>query len=189
VPIVKNYRAFTTRGWTPVGLDGAGAQMPADALPYATTYDGGLGGGLTKASKGPKGATRGARYFLGGSSNTTATLTQSVNLAKFAPIVDAGKATFALSGWLGGYADQADAVTVTATFLDANGAQVGVPATIGPVTSTMRGNQTKLMLRSTSGPVPAQARSATVQLYFGVRTGGTTNDGYADNLDLRVIGS
>jgi hypothetical protein len=53
----------------------------------------------------------------------------------------------------------------------------------------MRGNQTKLMLRSTTGPVPAQARSATVQMLFGVRTGGTTNDGYADNLKFGVIAS
>jgi hypothetical protein len=186
VRIVKNFRAFSTRGWTPMGYEANGVQVPADAFPYATTYNGGLGGGLTKASKGPKAGTRGARYFFGGSSNTTSTLTQPVSLAKYASIIDAGKATFALSGWLGGYADQADAVTVTATFLDANGGQVGAPATIGPVTPAMRGNQTKLMLRSTSGPVPAQARSATVQMFFGVRTGGTTNDGYADNLKLGV---
>jgi hypothetical protein len=190
VKIVKNFRAFTTRGWTPVGYEAGGVvQVPADALPYATTYNGGLAGGLTKASTGPKGGTRGARYFFGGSSNTTSTLTQSVSLAKYASSIDAGKATFALSGWLGGYADQADAVTVTATFLDANGAQVGAPAAIGPVTPAMRGNQTKLVLRSTAGPVPAQARSATVQMYFGVRTGGTTNDGYADNLKLGVRAS
>ncbi|MBK9740113.1 MAG: hypothetical protein IPO93_11460 [Actinobacteria bacterium] len=190
VPVVKNYRAFTTRGWTPMGYEAGGVvEVPPDAFPYATTYNGGLGGGLTKESKGPKGGTRGARYFFGGSSNTTATLTQSVSLAKYASTVDAGKATFALSGWLGGYADQADAVTVTATFLDANGTPVGTPAAIGPVTPAMRGNQTKLMLRSTTGPVPAQARSATVQMLFGVRTGGTTNDGYADNLKFGVIAS
>lgn len=190
VPIVKNFRAFTTRGWTPMGYaDGGVAQVPSDSFPYATTYNGGLNGGLTKQSKGPKGGTRGARYFFGGSSNTTATLTQQVSLAKYVAIIDAGKATFALSGWLGGYADQSDAVTVTATFLDANGTQVGTPAAIGPVTPAMRGNQTKLMLRSASGPVPAPARSATVQMFFGVRTGGTTNDGYADNLKFGVIGS
>lgn len=190
VPMVKNYRAFTTRGWTPMGYESGGVvQVPADAFPYATTYNGGLGGGLTKASKGPKGGTRGARYFFGGSSNSTATLTQPVSLAKYASIIDAGKAKFVMSGWLGGYADQADAVTVTATFLDANGAQVGSAATIGPVTPAMRGNQTKVMLRSASGPVPAQARSATVQMFFGVRTGGTTNDGYADNLKFGVFGS
>jgi hypothetical protein len=187
VPSVKNFRAFTTRGWTPMGYEAGGTvQAPAVSFPYATTYNGGLGGGLTKASKGPQGGTRGARYVFGGCSNTTATLTQQVSLAKYASKIDAGKATFALSGWLGGYADQADAVTVTAIFLDANGAQVGAPASIGPVTPAMRGNQTKLMLRSTSGPVPAQARSATVQMFFGVRTGGTTNDGYADNLKLGI---
>lgn len=82
--------------------------------------------------------------------------------------VDAGKATFALSGWLGGYADQADAVTVTATFLDANGTPVGTPAAIGPVTPAMRGNQTRSALDD--GTRPAQARSAAVQMLFGVRT-------------------
>ncbi len=187
VPIVKNYRAFTTRGWTPMGYEVGGVvQVPAESFPYATTYNGGLGGGLTKASKGPKAGTRGARYFFGGSSNTTATLTQPVTLVKYASIIDKGEATFELSGWLGGYADQADGVTLTATFLDANGAQVGTPVAIGPVTPAMRGNQTKLLLRATSGPVPAQARSATVQMLFGVRTGGTTNDGYADNLRFGV---
>jgi hypothetical protein len=190
VPVraVKNFRAFTTRGWTPMGYEADGAQVPVVSYPYATTYNGGLNGGLTKESKGPKGGTRGARYFFGGSSNTTATLTQQVSLAKYASIIDAGRATFALSGWLGGYADQADGVTVSIAFLDANNAQVGTPAAIGPVTPAMRGNQTKLMLKSTSGSVPAQARSATVQMLFGVRTGGTTNDGYADNLNLGVRG-
>jgi len=191
VPVraVKNYRAFTNRGWTPMGYEADGiAQVPAVQFPYATTYNGGLNGGLTKTTKGPSPATRGARYFFGGSSNTTATLTQPVSLAKYASAIDAGKATFVMSGWLGGYADQADAVTVTAAFLDANGQQVGTPATIGPVTPAMRGNQTKLMLRSTTGAVPAQARSVTVQMRFGVRTGGTTNDGYADNLTFRVAG-
>jgi hypothetical protein len=188
VRMVKNYRAFETRGWTPMGYEADGVtQTPAVQFPYATTYNGGLNGGLTKSTKGPKPGTRGARYFFGGSSNTTATLTQPVSLAKYAPAIDAGKATFVLSGWLGGYADQADAVTVTATFLDANGQQVGTPATIGPVTPAMRGNQTKLMLRAASGAVPAQARSATVQMRFGVRTGGTTNDGYADNLKFGVV--
>jgi hypothetical protein len=188
VRMVKNYRAFATRGWTPMGYEADGVtQTPAVQFPYATTYNGGLNGGLTKASQGPKPGTRGARYFFGGSSNTTATLTQPVKLAKYSAAIDAGKARFELSGWLGGYADQADAVTVTATFLDANGQPLGTSAAIGPVTPAMRGNQTKLMLRSAAGAVPALARSATVQMHFGVRTGGTTNDGYADNLKFGVV--
>jgi hypothetical protein len=188
VRMVKNYRAFTTRGWTPMGYEADGVtQTPSVQFPYATTYNGGLNGGLTKASKGPKAGTRGARYFFGGSSNTTATLTQQVSMDKYSAAIDAGKATFVLSGWLGGYADQADAVTVTATFLDANGQQVGTPTAIGPVTAAMRGNQTKLMLRTATGAVPASSRSATVQMRFGVRTGGTTNDGYADNLKFGVV--
>jgi len=189
VRMVKNYRAFSTRGWTPMGYEAGGVQqVPPEQFPYATTYNGGLNGGLTKTTQGPKAGTRGARYFFGGSSNTTSTLTQPVSLAKYASVIDSGKGTFALSGWLGGYAEQADAVALTVTFLDANGQQVGTPATIGPVTPAMRGNQTKLMLRSVTGAVPAQARSAMVQMLFGVRTGGTTNDGYADNLVFGVVG-
>jgi hypothetical protein len=52
----------------PAGGAGGGVHMPKDAFPYATTYNRGLGGGLTKASKGPNRGTRGARYFFGGSS-------------------------------------------------------------------------------------------------------------------------
>ena len=181
---INNYKAFATDAWTPASYDPSGKLLTADKFPYGTTYAGGINGGLTPKSPGP--AARGARYVSGGVLNTTSTLTQSVALDRFAATIDAGKATFLLSGWLGGYADQGDAFGLTVTFLNAAGQSVG-NAAIGPVTAADRGNATKLMERAATGAVPAMARSATVQLATVKAEGGTFNDAYADNIVLAVF--
>ena len=181
---INNYKAFATDAWAPASYDPSGKLLTADKFPYGTTYAGGINGGLTSKSPGP--AARGARYLSGGVLNTTSTLTQTVPLDKFAATIDAGKAAFLLSGWLGGYADQSDAYGLTVTFLNAAGQPVG-NASIGPVTKSDRGGATKLMERTTSGAVPALARSATVQLATVKAEGGTFNDAYADNILFAVL--
>lgn len=181
---IPNYKAFATDGWTPAAYDASGKLLSADRFPYGTTYAGGINGGLTPTTPGP--AARGARYASGGILNHHSTLTQTVALDNLAATIDAGKASFLLSAWLGGYADQNDAFGVTVTFLNAAGQPLG-NAAIGPVTKADRGNDTKLMQRSTTGAVPPQARSATVQIATVPAEGGTFNDAYADNVVLAVF--
>lgn len=183
VAAVPEYKAFATDGWTGVGYDGSGKVLPAEKGPYASTYAGGVNGGLTPTTPGP--VDRGARYAVGGINNTTSTLTQVVPLAAQATVIDSGKATFVLSGWLGGFGSQTDAFALTVTFLDSGGATVGT-ASVGPVTAADRGNLTKLMNVAVSGAVPAGTRSASVQLATVKRTGGSFNDAYADNLLFAV---
>jgi hypothetical protein len=63
------FTAYSTPGWTPAGYSvstpGNPKDLPAaNRFPYATTYDGGIPGGLTTTSPGPR--DRGDRYFAGG---------------------------------------------------------------------------------------------------------------------------
>jgi len=113
-------------------------------------------------------------------------LTQTVNVSHYAGSIDKNHATYKLSGWLGGYADQGDNATVTATFQDALGNPLGT-GSIGPVTASDRSNQTGLLPRSSDGTVPSGTRKVLVVISM-VRTDGTANDGYADNLSFIFSG-
>jgi hypothetical protein len=183
VASVPEYKAFATDAWTPLGTDGTGKPLGADTFPYATLYANGINGGPTASTAGPR--DRGARYASGGIHNTKSTLTQTVALDALAAVIGTGQAHFVLSGWLGGYASQVDAFALTVTFLDAGGQPVGSGA-IAPVTPADRSNATALILRSTTGVVPATTRSATVQLASVPATGGSYNDAYADNILLAI---
>jgi len=126
-------------------------------------------------------------FFAGGPANPKSGATQVVNVTRFKAAIDAGKRTATLSGFLGGYASQADSLTVSATFLTATGKKLGV-LKIGPVTVTERNSATTLLQKSASKPVPKNTRSIEVKL-TAARTNGSYNDGYADNLALTLAGT
>ena len=120
-------------------------------------------GGFPKAdSPGP--ADRGDRFFYGGET-TPSFGVQSINTAEGADLIDAGKATFILSGHLGGFAGQEDNAVLRATFRGAacTGGICGA-AQIGPVTASARGRATGLVFRSASGDVPRFTRTIDVVL-------------------------
>jgi len=127
-------------------------------------------------------SNRGANFFAGGN-NGDAGLTQTVSLSSYATDIDAGRATYSLAGWLGGYNAQNDRAAVTATFLSSSGATLG-SGTIGPVTATDRGSVTKFLQRSSGGAVPTGTRSVKVAIAFTRSYG--YDDGYADDLSLTV---
>jgi hypothetical protein len=131
-------------------------------------------------------ADRGLNLFSGGPTDSASSLTQTVNVSHYAGSIDKNHATYKLSGWLGGYADQGDNATVTVTFQDALGNALGT-GSIGPVTASDRSNQTGLLARSSDGAVPSGTRKVLVVVSM-VRTDGTANDGYADNLSLVLSG-
>ena len=125
----------------------------------------------------------GLNYFSGGPTNALSTATQSISFDDLAADVDAGKISFLLSGYLGAWGAQADAMTVKATFLnEANG--ILLSSIIGPVTSAARGGVSQLLF-ATSGlaTVPAGARSVSIAM-TATRAEGNYNDAYADNLSL-----
>ena len=167
-------------GWTTTGGFTAAAYSWSD-------------GDLSPTTPGP--SDRGKNYFYGGPSSATSTGTQLITLPDR---VSTAKATYTLSGWVGGFSNQGDNATLFVTWENSAGQPLvatrrgvgGFPggllvsAQVGPVTLAQRdGGTTELLSRQVSGPVPAAAHLAKVVLVMQ-RTGGTDNDGLADNLSL-----
>jgi|HubBroStandDraft_1064217.scaffolds.fasta_scaffold266219_1 hypothetical protein len=128
----------------------------------------------------------GKSFFSGGPDNATSSLTQTIDVSQYATAIDAGGVTYTLEGYIGGYSDQGDYATLTATFKDANGATLG-KGTIGPVTPADRKDMTELLERSSTGAVPDNTSSVLVVLAM-TRECGAYNDGYANDLSLVFTG-
>jgi hypothetical protein len=126
----------------------------------------------------------GRKFFAGGPANPDSGATQTINVARFATAIDAGKVTATLSGDMGGFSAQRDSLTVTASFLDASGRVLSVMR-IGPVTSAQRHGTTGLIPRITAARVHPKTRTVRIDMR-AVRTDGSYNDGYADNLSLKL---
>lgn len=133
----------------------------------------------TNADPGP--ASRGNNFFGGGFASPS-TASQLITLSPGFTEIDAGNVSFDLSGFLGGFGSQNDNATLSAIFRDAGGTGLGT-FSIGPVLAADRGNLTGLLERSTSGTVPIGTRNILVTVNM-LLTGGSSNDGYADNLSL-----
>jgi hypothetical protein len=163
---------------TPVSTPNWVSSGGATAAQYA------VNGWPAPTDSGP--ADRGSNLFSGGPADSTSSLSQTVNVSHYAGSIDKNHVTYKMSGWLGGYSDQGDNATVTVTFEDSSGNALGA-GSIGPVTASDRSNQTGLLPRSSGGPVPSGTRKVLVVIAM-VRTDGTANDGYADNLSLIFSG-
>ncbi len=125
-------------------------------------------------------------FFSGGANTDGATASQDIDVSGAAAEIDAGGVTATLDALLGGYADQSDSAAVTATFLaTADGAPLGDPAVVGPVTVDDREGNTRLDPRTTTVAVPAGTRTIRVTI-TATRVDGAYNDGYADNLSLTL---
>lgn len=160
----------STPGWTSTG--------EATAIRYDSS------GYPASTDQGPP--DRGSNFLAGGENDDSSALSQVIDVSTYATAIDAGQVTYALSGYLGGWQDQGDAATVQVTFEGAGALFLGT-ASIGPVTPGDREDVTGLLLRSTSGPVPAGTRSVAVDLTM-IRQAGVNNDGYADDLALVLSG-
>lgn len=136
---------------------------------------------VSKAIKGGK------NFFAGGPTDPASGATQVVSVAGKATSIDRGKVTATLAGYLGGYSSQRDALTVTASFLDAAGVKLG-SVKIGPVTPAQRKGLTTLISRTAHKLVPAKTRSIEIRIR-ATRTDGSYNDGYADRLSLTLATS
>jgi hypothetical protein len=101
--------------------------------------------------------------------------------------LDFGAATtratsYALTGWLGGWANQGDNALFYVQFLDESDNEIG-SSVLGPVTPQDRNDQTGLMYRETDGFVPTGTRRLSFWLSMERLVPGD-NDGYADNLSF-----
>lgn len=148
-----------------------------------TTVRYGAPGGFPDAAISQK-INGGKNFFAGGPANPNSRATQLVSVVGQSASIDKGKVTATLSGYLGGYSSQRDSLTVIATFLDGAGKTLG-SVRIGPVSPAQRKNETTLLLRSARASVPAKTRKLAIHVN-AVRTDGSYNDGYADNLSLTL---
>lgn len=132
-------------------------------------------------SPGP--ADRGLNFFSGGFTNPSIGH-QRIDITGVASSIDLGSTRYELSGFLGGFSNQGDRAVLTANFLNDQDAPLGFAA-IGAVTNGDRQNITGLLERSTDGLVPVGTRSIQIALAL-TRSAGQYNDGYADNLSLKL---
>ncbi len=123
-------------------------------------------------------------FFTSGLSTTSSTASQVVDVSSSSASIDAGLATARLSGRLGGFRNADDAIQVTATFAGADGAAIGAPIQIGPVTAAARHNRTTLLPRVTAAPVPAGTRSISVVLAASAGQDAFLDAAYADRIGL-----
>ena len=155
--------ATVATGWT------------ANSTPKVVAY----GAPAFPSATDPGPSTRGKNFFAGGPSNSESDLFQTIDVSSLAASIDAHQIKYSLSAYLGGFSSQGDDATVFANFQGSSFNQTSV----GPVSAADRQNRTGLLLRSTSGTIPAGTRKIQMQMHFE-KVSGAYNDGYADNLSM-----
>jgi hypothetical protein len=170
------------------GPGGTGGPVPSipgwhvlDGEATVIRYD--AGGGYPGPND-PGSSQRGRQFFAGGNVPRTR-LAQDIVLPDPSGI-DRGRARFSFSGWLGGYAGQQDGARLSLEFRNRSGNPTGL-VVLGPATAADRGDLTGFVERRATGTVPPYTRWARIVLLF-TRSGGTSNDGYADELSLTLTG-
>jgi hypothetical protein len=126
----------------------------------------------------------GLNYFAGGPSNATSSASQTIDISDLAATIDAGGLNYSFSGLVGGFSTQSDNIVLVIEFLNALSNSIGNAFTGG---NLPRGGESSLLPTSVSGAVASGTRSVLIRM-DAVRTGGSYNDGYADNLSLVLSG-
>ncbi len=178
----------------PGAEDGVGSNTSAQVPIPSWTARGATairyGVGVFPTAEDPGPSDRGLNFFAGGDAMLSS-LDQTVDVSAYAAAIDDGAVTFELSGYLGGFQDQADSTLVTLTF-ESGGGDALREASIGPVTATDRNNATALLPRMVHDAVPRGCRSVRVVVELtrvdAIIDAVGDNDGYADNLSLVFIG-
>jgi len=132
----------------------------------------------------PGPSNRGQNLFFGGAGRGSSSAYQSIDVESLASVIDAGRAAFDLSAWLGGYANDEDIASLNITFLDATNQSLGA-ANISAPNAAERNNITGLFFQSTNGYVPVGTRQINVVLSANYARG-RVNDSYADNVSLVI---
>ena len=126
---------------------------------------------------------RGDHAFFAAGPGRAASLRQVVDVARWAPEIDArSDARMRLSALLGGFRASEDHALVTARFLDAFGRSLGAFA-LDTVTAAERGNATMLTPRLRRAVVPRLTREVAVSIR-APSPGGSYNDAYVDDIVL-----
>lgn len=189
LPGTANAQSFGTNlivnGDAEAAAGGGGEVVPVPGFTRTgefTTIRYDAGGGYPVPSD--PGAADGGRNFFNGGYVEQSTGMQTIDISSLASFVDGGATSYTLSALLGGFSSQGDFATLGINFLGASNLTLGT-ASIGPVTPEDRNFITGFQTRTTTGFVPVGTRAIDVLLGF-TRTNGSANDGYADNLSLKL---
>jgi hypothetical protein len=125
---------------------------------------------------------RGGDAFFAGGPGGAATLRQVVDVARFAPEIDARAGSVRLSALLGGFRASEDHAVVTAAFLGPFGRQRG-HVTLASVSAAERGFETMLTARVARRGLPRLTRGIAVTVRAPA-PGGGYNDAYVDDVAL-----
>jgi hypothetical protein len=180
--LIRNGNAEAAPGSNNGGIVAVPSWTLADGSQFTAIQYGASGGFPSPTDPAPK--NRGANFFGGGPDSAVSIATQTRPLADYRAAIDAGTAKFTLVGYLGGFQLQGDNATVEVDWLSGTGKTLGT-ASIGPVTPDDRAGVTGLFKRSVRGAVPMKARQALITVTL-TRSEGSYDDGYADNLSLKV---
>ncbi len=135
---------------------------------------------LSASSPGP--SSRGKNYFYGGPDNASSSGWMRIFLTSKASEIKTGRVAFKLSAWLGGFSTQDDFTRVLLAFSDKGRVVLKSYQLKGP-SAAQRKDVSELQYRKVTGPVPASADSARVEILMK-RTEGSDDDGLADNVKL-----
>ena len=125
---------------------------------------------------------RGGDAFFAAGPGGAASLRQVVDVARWAPEIDAGSGRMRLSALLGGFRASEDHAVVTAAFLGPFGRRRARMA-LDTVTARERGNATMLAARVVRRRIPRLTRSIAVTVRAPA-PGGSYNDAYVDDIAL-----
>lgn len=109
-------------------IPGWQASGGCDVYAYASAYMN--TNGVQPTDIVPRGA--GNNYFAGGVPNTSCRFTQTISISAGSSTIDSGNATYAVSGYFGGFQSDGDNATLTVAFLSSSGTSLG-SATVGSV--------------------------------------------------------
>lgn len=135
------------RSSTALYVPGWSTADSASVAPYGGT------GWIGLTDYGP--ADRGVNLFCGPGSAY-----QDIDVSPAAALIDAGQVTYQMSAWLGGIAGTSP--TLTYTFFNWSGTQVGTTATLGPITRPGAG----LFEVSNSGTLPSGTRRVHIAVNY-----------------------
>lgn len=175
--LIYNGDAEANRGFGSRGIDGylLGWDDPGPSQWTVLTYD--AVPGLADIPP-----SRGNNLFAGGMGSELEMI-QRIDLGPISDAIADG-ATATLSAWLGGVGDERDPAMCWAQFLHADGGALLV-IELPPVGVEQRNGETKLIYRTKSARIPAEAAYVDVRLVSFRRTGAEC-DALADNLSLVV---
>lgn len=122
----------------------------------------------------------GVRFARGGAV-ALSSVVKDIDISTYTTQIQSGQLVVKTSAFLGGFTTDADNAQIITKQLGANNMLI-TSFTIGPVTAADRANATTLLFREGQQYVDRNTKRIQLQLIF-TRTGGTSNDGYVDNIN------